>query len=98
MLTKDVAGVAGLPQVNEINGCDGASSRTHPAESAGNPRKCRTDRPDPIYQLDCKARRAPTPEKRMQAEIAKAATELVLLHGATDVLPFLDRQMTEVMK
>jgi hypothetical protein len=34
----------------------------------------------------------------MQAEIAKAATEAVLLHGATDVLPFLNRQMTEVMK
>jgi hypothetical protein len=55
-------------------------------------------RPDPIYQLDCKARRAPTLEQRMQAEIAKAATESLLLHGNTDVLPFLNRQMTEVMK
>jgi hypothetical protein len=55
-------------------------------------------RPLPIYQLDCRARRAPTQEQRMQAEIAKAQTELVLLHGATDVLPFLNRQMTEVMK
>jgi hypothetical protein len=58
----------------------------------------RVPRPRPVYLLDCKVRRAKDPVEQMQAEIAKAATEQVLLYGATDVLRFLDRQMTEVMK
>jgi hypothetical protein len=37
-----MAGVAGLPETNEINGCDTEAGKNNPAESAGNPTECRT--------------------------------------------------------
>lgn len=42
MDSKDVAGVAGLPEASNINGCDGFEPEIGPAESAGNPAECRT--------------------------------------------------------
>jgi hypothetical protein len=34
--------VAGLPQANNINGCDTAGELSSPANTAGNPAECRT--------------------------------------------------------
>jgi hypothetical protein len=42
MDTEGVAGVAGLPEASNINGCDGYEPKNRPAESAGNPDECRT--------------------------------------------------------
>lgn len=39
---KAVAGVAGLPQANDINGCDTETRLNNPASTAGNPPECRT--------------------------------------------------------
>lgn len=39
---KGMAGVAGLPQASNINGCDTETGPKTPAETAGNPRECRT--------------------------------------------------------
>lgn len=44
---NDVAGVAGLPQPNDYNGCDTEGAAETPAESRGNPIKCRTFPPIP---------------------------------------------------
>jgi hypothetical protein len=42
MDTEDMAGVAGLPEASNINGCDGKKARKRPAKTAGNPAECRT--------------------------------------------------------
>jgi hypothetical protein len=39
---KAVAGVAGLPQASNINGCDTETAPNNPASTAGNPAECRT--------------------------------------------------------
>jgi hypothetical protein len=35
-------GVVGLPETNDINGCDSVAGNSEPAKTAGNPAKCRT--------------------------------------------------------
>lgn len=42
MVENEVAGVAGLPQASNINGCDTEKASNGPAETAGNPAECRT--------------------------------------------------------
>jgi hypothetical protein len=42
MVEKEVAGVAGLPQASNINGCDTETGPKTPANTAGNPAECRT--------------------------------------------------------
>jgi hypothetical protein len=39
---RRLAGVAGLPYSNEINGCDSETPQLRPAKRRGNPRLCRT--------------------------------------------------------
>lgn len=55
-------------------------------------------RPAPIYQLDCKARRTKDSADRMRIDLTKKMAESVLIHGNDAVVPYLRRQMTEVMK
>jgi hypothetical protein len=38
----ELAGVVGLPETNDINGCDSVAGNSEPAKTAGNPAKCRT--------------------------------------------------------
>jgi len=42
MDTKDVAGVAGLPEASNINECDAREAPKQPAKGRRNPAKCRT--------------------------------------------------------
>jgi hypothetical protein len=101
MVKNGVAGVAGLPQANDFNGCDSFVPENKPAKTAGNPAECRTlrpPRPAPIYQLDCKARRTKDGTDRMRIDLTKKMAEAVLIDLNDAVVPFLRRQMTEVMK
>jgi hypothetical protein len=96
MDTKAVAGVAGQPQASNSNGCDSIHARKRPVKTAGNPAECRTS--DPVYQLDCKARRTADKADRMRIDLTKAMVGAVLVDGNDAVTPFLRRQMTDVMK
>lgn len=49
MDTEDVAGVAGLPEASNINGCDGVEPENRPAKTAGNPSKRRTFERGHVY-------------------------------------------------
>jgi hypothetical protein len=49
MDTEDVAGVAGLPEASDINGCDGSEPENGPTETTGNPAECRTSKPGFVY-------------------------------------------------
>lgn len=89
-----MAGVAGLPQINDINGCDSDRPEFCPVDSAGNPRKCRTERPPLIHQLDCQSRREKDPTKRMQIELLMAQ----IRDGSPEVEPYLKRQVELMMK
>jgi hypothetical protein len=55
-------------------------------------------RPQEIYLLDCKARRAEDKADRMRIDLAKKMAEAVLVEGNDAVTPFLRRHMTDVMK
>jgi hypothetical protein len=54
-------------------------------------------RPKPIYLLDCKARQAKDPTDRMRIDLTKQMVAAVLIEGNDAVVPYLRRQMTEVM-
>lgn len=40
-----MAGVAGLPETSNINGCDAREASKHPAKAPANPGRCRTSQP-----------------------------------------------------
>jgi hypothetical protein len=84
MDTEDVAGVAGLPEASNINVCDGSETKNRPAESAGNPIRCRTLDPGYVYFIAAskhvKIGFSTAPIERLQALQTSHPEKLEILH------------------
>ena len=93
---RRLAGVAGLPQASNINGCDSPGTVSDPAHTAGNPSQCRTfdDRVE-VYQRLSEALRdagrsalgTPSSVETMKLPLASPRCSRLFLGGAHDRLP-----------